>query len=166
VDFQPNPNQSELSRLLVAADASIDPHRLVKLCCERAGRDPLSVSLLVPIDDKSRPRSESTGKAERLLRRAAALLDAAGVRLEDLIIAGDDGLEVAQLVRLGDFDALLVCAPHPEECSVVLPFAVRLAGVHGLAVLGSGRQAAGNASWLRRVLDPLVHWPRSGEQAS
>jgi hypothetical protein len=56
--MQPNPNRAELSRLLVAADAGIDPHRLVRLCCERSAREPLSVSLLIPVDDESRAARE------------------------------------------------------------------------------------------------------------
>jgi hypothetical protein len=41
--------QDAPSRLLVAADTSIDPHRLVKACSEHAnGRAP-SVSLLGPL---------------------------------------------------------------------------------------------------------------------
>ena len=48
MDFQHNPSRAELSRLLVTAEASVDPHRLVWLCCELSEDDLLSVSLLVP----------------------------------------------------------------------------------------------------------------------
>jgi hypothetical protein len=147
---------------LVAADASIDPHRLVRLCCERAASDPLSVSLLVPADDESETWSDGSTGAMRRLRRAAALLDAAGVRLEDVIVADEDGQEVQQLVRFGGFDALLVCAPREKVPSPALSLAVRSARLHGLTILASGHQAAGHASWLRRLLDPLVPWPRPG----
>ena len=161
MDYHENPSRTELSRLLVAADASIDPHRLVRLCCERAASDPLSVSLLVPADDQSGAWSRSAA-SEHLLRLAAALLDAAGFRLEDVIVADEDGQAVQQLVRFGGFDALLVCAPRGKVPSPTLSLAVRLARLHGLTVLPSGHQGAGHASWLRRVLDPLVPWPRPG----
>jgi hypothetical protein len=66
VDFQKHPSRTELSRPLVAADAGIDPHRLVTLCCEHAGANPLSVSLVISVEDESRPWSESTAAAERV----------------------------------------------------------------------------------------------------
>lgn len=161
VDFLPDPSPVELSRLLVVADASIDPHRLMRLCCERAASDPLSVSLL-SADDESGAWFESAARTKRLLRRAAALLDAAGLRLEDATVADEDGQEVQQLVRFGGFDALLVCAPREKRPAPALSLAVRLARLHGLTVIASGHQAAGHVSWLRRVLDPLVPWPRPG----
>jgi hypothetical protein len=161
VDYDQNRASASPSRLLVAADESIDPHRLVRLCCERAETDLLSVSLLVPTDDKPVAWFESAAP-ERLLRRVAALLDAAGVRLEDVIAADEHGHEVDQLVRFGGFDALLVCASREKAPSSALSLAVRLARLHGLTVLDSGHQAAPHASWLRRLLDPLVHWPHPG----
>jgi hypothetical protein len=86
VDSQPNPRPAELFRPLVAAEAGIDPHRLVKLCCEHAGDEPLSVSLLIPVEDESEPWFESTARAERLLHDAGVLLGAAGVHLEEVVI--------------------------------------------------------------------------------
>jgi hypothetical protein len=59
VDYDQNPTQAEPSRLLVAADEGIDPHRLVRLCCERAAPDLLGVSLLVPNDDEPAAWAES-----------------------------------------------------------------------------------------------------------
>jgi nucleotide-binding universal stress UspA family protein len=109
VEFHQDAHQAELSRLLVVADASVDPHRLVKFCCERAGNDGLGVSLLVPIDE-ARPSLENTAMAERLLRKAAGLLDAAGIRLEDVTLSAEDFDAVDELVRSGGFDALFVCA--------------------------------------------------------
>jgi len=165
VDFQQDPSQAELSRVLIAADASVDPHRLVKLCCERPGSDAPSVSLLVAADDPQ-PWPDGIAATEHLLRKAAALLHAAGIRLEDVVIADEDGREVDQLVRYGDFDALLVCAAPAQVSSPVLSLAVRLARAHGLPVLGGDHQARGHASWLRRVLDPLVHWAHPGEPSA
>jgi hypothetical protein len=161
VDYDQNPTQAEPSRLLVAADESIDPHRLVRLCCERASPDLLGVSLLVPDDDEPAAWAESAAPGG-LVRRAAALLDAAGVRLEDVIVADEDGHEVDHLVRFGGFDALLVCASHGKAPPPALSLAVRLARLHGLTVLDSGHHAAPHAGWLKRLLDPLVHWPRPG----
>jgi hypothetical protein len=51
---------AELSRLLIAADPSVDPHRLVGLCCELAAGDALTVSLLAPAGDESAARSEGS----------------------------------------------------------------------------------------------------------
>jgi hypothetical protein len=166
VDFPDNPSRAELSRLLVAADPEVDPHRLVGLCCERTTGDAVSVSLLVPADDESGARADRSAQAARLLGRAVALLDAAGVRLEDVVVADEDGHDVDQLLCFGGFDALLVCAPHGTEPSPGLALAVRSARVHGLTVLGSADQRAGNASWLRRLLDPLGRRPRPGERAA
>jgi nucleotide-binding universal stress UspA family protein len=156
VEFQQDSHQAELSRLLVAADASVDPHRLVKSCCERAGNDGLGVSLLVPIDNVARPSSEGTAMAERLLRKAAELLDAAGIRLEDVTLSDEDTEALDQLVRSGGFDALFVCATHEEASSPVLEQAARLARVHGLTVIASTPHA-GLGSWVRRLVDPLLH---------
>jgi hypothetical protein len=155
VEYQQDSHQAGLSRLLVAADASIDPHRLVKFCCERAGNDGLGVSLLVPIDDDARPSSEGTAMAER----AGGLLDAAGIRLEDVTLSDEDTDALDQLVQSGGFDALFVCATHEEASSPVLPLAARLARLHGLAVIVSGPHAR-HGSWLRRLVDPLLHWSR------
>jgi hypothetical protein len=77
---------AELSRLLIAADPSADPHRLVGLCCEHAAGDALTVSLLVPAGDDSAAGSEGSARGVRLLGHAAKLLDAAGIRLEDVIV--------------------------------------------------------------------------------
>lgn len=157
MDFQEHPSRTELSRSLVAADAGIDPHRLVTLCCEHAGDDPLSVSLVIPVEDKSRPWSESTAAAERLLHKADVLLGAAGVRLEEVVITDGAGQELGDLVRSGGFDALLICAGD-EPTSAVLPLAARVARAHGLAVLESP-DPPGRTGWLRRVVGSLTHWP-------
>jgi hypothetical protein len=139
-------------RLLVAADTAIDPHRLVALFSEHAGGGAPSVSLLVPVDLESRRSSESAARAEGLLRPATALLDAAGFRLEDIALAGDDADLVELLMCTGGFDALLVCAANSQQSSPVLPLAVRMARIYGLAVHDDGRHGAGPASWLRRVI--------------
>jgi hypothetical protein len=166
VDFPDNPSRAELSRLLVAADPEVDPHRLVGLCCESAAGDALSVSLLVPAEDESEAWSAGSARAVRLVGHAATLLDAAGVRLEDVIVPGDDGREVDQLVRFGGFDALLVCAPRQRGPSRALSLAIRSARAHRLTVLGTAHHAVGPASWLRRVFDPLGHRPRPGEPSA
>lgn len=161
MDYHQNPSRTEPSRLLVATDDSTDPHMLVRLCCERAASDPVSVALLAPADDESGAWS-GIGAPDHPLRRAAALLDAAGFRLEDVIVADDDGQEVEQLVHFGGFDALLVSASRGKTPSAALSLAVRSARLHGLTILGSGHQPVSQGSWLRRVLDPLVSWPRPG----
>jgi hypothetical protein len=139
-------------RLLVAADTAIDPHRLVNICSDHAGWGAPSVSLLVPVELASRRSSESAARAEGMLRPATSLLDAAGFRLEDIALAGDDADFVELLVCSGGFDALLVCAAHSRQSSPVLPLAVRTAQINGVAVHGDGRHDAGPASWLRRVI--------------
>ncbi len=158
MDFQAHPSRTELSRPLVAADAHIDPHRLVTLCCEHAGDDPLSVSLVIPVEDESRPWSESTGAAERLLHKADVLLGAAGVHLEEVVITDGVGGELGELVRSGGFDALLICAGDESTSSAVLPLAARLSRAHGLVVL-EGPDPPGHTGWLRRVVRSLTHWP-------
>jgi nucleotide-binding universal stress UspA family protein len=160
VEFQEHPGRTELSRPLVAADAGIDPHRLVTLCCEHAGDGPLSVSLVIPVEDESRPWSESTAAAERLLDNANVLLGAAGVHLEEVVITDGAGQELGELVRSGGFDALLICAGNEStsSSSAVLPLAVRLARAHGLAVLESP-DPPGHTGWLRRLVGSLTHWP-------
>jgi hypothetical protein len=142
-------------RLLVAADTSIDPHRLVKVCSEHANRRAPSVSLLVPVDLESRPPSMSAARAEGLLHAGTALLEAAGIRLEDIVLADDDADFVGQLMRSGGFDALLVCPAHRKASSPVLPLAARLARLHGLTVDDDGRPD-GRMSWLRRVVSALT----------
>jgi hypothetical protein len=97
VDCPDNPSRAELSRLRVAADPEVDSHRLVGLCCERAASDSFSVSLLVPVDDESGAWADGSAQAVRLVGHAATLLDAAGVRLEDVIVREDDGREVDPL---------------------------------------------------------------------
>ena len=130
----------------------------MKFCCERSGEDGLGVSLLVPIDDGN-PSSEDTAMAERLLRKAAGLFDAAGIRLEDVTLSDEDTDALDRLVRSGGFDALFVCATHEGASSPVLPLAARLARLHGLTVIASA-PIAGHGSWLRRLVDPLLHWSR------
>jgi hypothetical protein len=158
VDFQGHPSRTELSHPLVAADAGIDPHRLVTLCCEHAGDEPLSVSLVIPVDDESRPWSESAASAERLLHNIDVLLGAAGVHLEEVVVTDGVGQELGELVRSGGFDALLICAGDGATSSAVLPLAARLARAHGLAVLEDAAQP-GHAGWLRRVVGSFTHWP-------
>jgi hypothetical protein len=156
---------AELSRLLIAADPSVDPHRLVGLCCELAAGDTLTVSLLVPPGDESAAGSEGSARAVRLLGHAATLLDAAGIRLEDVMVCEEDGREVDELVRLGGFDSLLVCAPRERAPSPGLSLAVQSAREFGLPVFGSARQTRAHPSWLSRVFHPLRHRPRPGEPA-
>jgi hypothetical protein len=160
MEFQQDSHQAELSRLLVAADATVDPHRLVKFCCDRAGSDGLGVSLLVPIDDHALPPSEATAAAARLLRKAAGLFDAAGIRLEDVTLSDEDTAALDRLVRSGGFDALFVCTTHEDGSSPVLPLAARIARSHGVTVIASAPQR-GHGSWLRRLVDPLLHWSRA-----
>jgi len=113
------------------------------------------VSLLVPVDLTKRPPSMSAARAEGLLPPATALLDAAGFRLEDIVLADDDANFVGQLMRSGGFDALLVCPAHKRASSPVLRLAARLARLHALAVDDDGRPG-GRTSWLRRVVSPLT----------
>ena len=63
MDLHDKPSQAELSRLLVAADAGVDPHRLIRRCCELTGGDHLNVSLIVPSDEGSGGRPDASGRA-------------------------------------------------------------------------------------------------------
>jgi hypothetical protein len=155
---QRHDNQADLSRILVAADASVDPHRLVTLCCQRPDSETLSVSLLVPLAAELGAPIQSGARRAGLLRRASALLDAAGVRLEDFVLSDGDADEVDELIGSGEFDAVLICAANVERSSPVLPLVAQMARLHGLAVVESGRNLRGHKGWLRRVVNPLMGW--------
>jgi hypothetical protein len=157
VDFEQEPSQAELSRLLIAADTGVDPHRLVRLCCEHSAGGAISVSLLIPaVEDEPEPGAASGGGADALTR-SIALLHAAGIRVAHVVAVGGDGRGVGRLVRSGDFDALLVCEGSTGDASPVLPLAARLAHFHGLTVLRSERPPA-RPSWLRRAMDSVLRW--------
>jgi hypothetical protein len=158
VAAQPHDSQAGLSRILVAADAGVDPHRLVTLCCQRPDSEMLSVSLLVPLADDSKAPIQVGARRATLLRRASALLDAAGVRLEDFVLAVGDADEVDDLLGSGEFDAVLICAANEERSSPVLALVARLARLRGLAIVESGRNLRGHRGWLRRVVNPLLGW--------
>ena len=82
MEFEQTSRPTALHRPLVAADPHIDPHRLVAVCCQHSGDEPLGVCLLIPVEDEARPWSESTAQAERLLHDADVLLGAGGISLE------------------------------------------------------------------------------------
>jgi hypothetical protein len=165
VEFEQTPRAAPLHRPLVAADPDIDPHRLVAVCCQHAGDEPLSVSLLIPVEDDARPWSESAARAERLLRDVDVLLGAAGIDLEEVVITDETGPELGELVRFGGFDALFVCARHDTESHGVLRLAARLAREQGLEVIASGRPLD-HPGWLRRAIGPLFHWAHPRERAA
>jgi hypothetical protein len=99
VEFEQTPRPAALHRPLVAADPDVDPHRLVGVCCQYAGDEPLSVSLLIPVEDEARPWSESTARAERLLRDVDVLLGAAGIHVEEVVITDEASGELEELAR-------------------------------------------------------------------
>jgi hypothetical protein len=158
VDHQRHDSQPALTRILVAADAAVDPHRLVTLCCERPDSEFVSVSLLVPLAAGSTACSRGGSVRAALLRKASALLDAAGVRLEDFVLADEDAGALDDLVGSGEFDAVVICATSKDVSSPVLPLVAQLGRLHGLAVVESGRKLRGHKGWLRRVVDPLMRW--------
>ena len=165
MEFEQTPRAVPLHRPLVAADRDIDPHRLVAVCCQHAGDEPLSVSLLIPVDDDARPWSESAARAERLLREVDVLLGAAGIDLEEVVITDEADPELGELVRFGGFDVLFVCARHDTESHGVLRLAARLAREQGLEVIASGRPLD-HPGWLRRAIGPLFHWANPRERAA
>lgn len=147
-----------VSRVLVAADPGVDPHRLVTLCCRQPDSELLSVSLLVPLD--AGPEASSHGCIVRtgLLRTASRLLDAAGVRLEDFVLVDENVDALEELVGSGEFEAILVCAGNGGSSSPVLPLLAQLGRLYGVAVVDGGSNLRGHKSWLRRVVDPLLRW--------
>ena len=155
---RPHDDQPTVRRILVAADAGVDPHRLVTQCCQLPESEMLSVSLLVPLAAGSKAPIQDGARRAGLLRRASALLDAAGVRLEDFVLAVGDADELDDLVGAGEFNAVLICAANEERSSPVLPLVAQLARLHGLAVVESGRNLRGHRGWLRRVVNPLMGW--------
>jgi hypothetical protein len=164
VDFEKTPRRA-LHRPLVAADPHIDPHRLVSICCQHAGDEPLGVCLLIPVEDEARPWSESTAQAERLLHDADVLLSAAGIHLEEIVITDGAGWELAELVRLGGFDALLVCVRDDAEPIGVLRLAAGLARAQGVEVIETGRPLV-HPGWFRRMVGPLLHRSHPRERAA
>lgn len=158
MDHQQHESQPDFSRVLVAADPGVDPHRLVTLCCRRPDSELLSVSLLVPLAAGPEARSHGGVVRAGLLRRASALLEAAGVRLEDFVLADENAGALDELVGSGEFDAVLVCAADEDVSSPVLPLVAQLGRLHGMAVVESGRNLRGPKSWLRRVVHPLMRW--------
>jgi hypothetical protein len=128
--------------------------------CPASGRDSelVSLSLLVPLDAGSEARPRSGLVRAGLLRKASVLLDAAGVRLEDFVLADEDASALEDLVGSGEFDAVLICAADHGLSSPVLPLVAQLGRLHGLAVVESGRNLRGQKSWLRRVVQPLMRW--------
>jgi hypothetical protein len=158
VDHQRHDSQPAHTRTLVAADAGVDPHRLVTLCCQRPDSEFASVSLLVPLAAGSEARPRGGLVRAALLRRASTLLDAAGVRLEDFVLADEDADALEELVESGEFDAVLICAADQGVSSPVLPLVARLGRLHGLAVVESRRSLRGQKGWLWRVVQPLMRW--------
>jgi hypothetical protein len=165
VDFEQTPRPAALRRPLVAADPDIDPHRLVGVCCQHAGAEPLSVSLLIAVEDEARPWSESTARAERLLHHVDVLLGAAGISLEDVVITDGPDRKLEERMRFGGFDALFVCARGDTEPVGVLPLLARLARAQGVEVVETGRPLD-HPGWLRRVVGPLFHWSNPRERAA
>lgn len=165
MDFEQTPRPAALHRPLVAVDPHIDPHRLVGVCCRHAGAEPLSVWLLIAVEDEARPWSESTARAERLLHTVDVLLGAAGIALEGVVITDGPDRELEELMRFGGFDALLVCARGEAEPVGVLTHLARLARAHGVEVIESGRPLD-HPGWLRRVVGPLFHWSHPRERAA
>jgi hypothetical protein len=136
----------------------VDPHRLVTICCERPDSELLNISLLVPLAAGPEARSHGGVVRAGLLRNASALLDAAGVRLEDFVLADDNTEALDELVGSGEFEAILVCAGSEGFSSPVLPLLAQLGRLHGVAVVESGSNPRGHKGWLRRVVDPLMRW--------
>jgi hypothetical protein len=124
----------------------------------------LSVSLLVPLAAGSEVRSHGGVVRAALLRKASALLDAAGVRLEDFVLADDDAGALDDLVGSGEFDAVLICNADEDVSSPVLRLVAQLGRMHGLAVLESGRDPR-RRGWFRRVVHPLMRWPGPSNEA-
>lgn len=158
MDHHRHDSQPALTRLLVAADVGVDPHRLVTLCCQRPDSELVSVSLLVPLAAESDARSRGGLVRAGLLRKASRLLDAAGVRLEDFVLADEDADALDDLVGSGEFDAVVICAANEDVPSPVLPLVAQLGRLHGLAVVESGRNRPGHTGWLRRLVNPLMGW--------
>ena len=152
MEFEQTPRPAALHRPLVAAHPN-------------AGDEPLSVSLLIPVEDEARPGSESTARAERLLNDVDVLLGAAGIHLDEVVLTDGADRELEELVRCGGFDALLVCARNDTETLGVLRLAARFAQEQGLDVIETGRPLD-HPGWLRRVVGPLFHWPHPRERAA
>jgi hypothetical protein len=158
MEHERHDSRPTLTRLLVAADAGVDPHRLVTVCCERPDSELVSVSLLVPLAAESDARSRGGEVRAGVLRKAARLLDAAGVRLEDFILADEDAGALDDLVRSGEFDAVIICAASKDMSSPVLSLVAQRGRLHGLAVVESGSNLGGRKGWLRRMVHPLTGW--------
>lgn len=157
MDHQRHDSQPALTRLLVAADVGVDPHRIVMLCCQQPNSESVSVSLLVPLAAESDARSGDGLTRAALLQKASRLLDAAGVRLEDFVLADDDADSLDDLLGSGEFDGVVICAATEDAASPVVPLVAQLGRLHGLAVVESDR-SPGQKSWFRRLVNPLMGW--------
>jgi hypothetical protein len=152
VDHRRRDGEPTVRRILVAADAGVDPHRLVTQCCRLPESEMLSVSLLVPlVADSKTPIQDGAWRAG-LLRRASTLADAAGIRLEDFVLADDDPRALDDLVGSGEFDAVVICAANEDASSPVLTLLAQAARRHELAVVESGRKLRSHKGWLSRVV--------------
>ena len=94
MDFEQTPRPAALRRPLVAADPDIDPRRLIGVCCQHAGAEPLSVSLLIAVEDEARP-----------------LLGAAGISVEEVVITDGGDRETGRPV---DYPRLLRRGVGPQ----------------------------------------------------
>jgi hypothetical protein len=116
------------------------------------------VSLLVPLAAESDARSRGGLVRAGMLRKASRVLDAAGVRLEDFVLADEDAGALDDLIGSGEFDAVVICAANEDVSSPVLSLVAQLARLHGLALMESGRNRPGHKGWLRRLVNPLMGW--------
>jgi hypothetical protein len=76
--------------------------------------------------------------SEALASGTAMLLHGAGLRVEEIVIAAARDRDVDPVIRLGEFDAFLVCTPPGEQPAPLPAIAVRLARRDGLPVLDGG----------------------------
>src|SRR3954471_16132787 len=115
------------SRVLLAADWSIDAHAVVAAAAERAGRDGPAFGVVVPawlhgLDWAGDPHA-SEPCAERQLAELTALLSAAGLRV-DLAVVGDAGpaTAIADALDAWPADEVLLLTRRPHFSS--MPFDV------------------------------------------
>ena len=155
MDFEEHPSRTALSRSLLAADAGIDPHRLVTLCCEHARRRSAQRLACDPGRRQVAPVVREHRRRRAPVARSGRAPGRGGIRLEEVVISDGAGQELGDLVRSGGFDALLICAEGEPASLAVLPLAVPLARAHGLAVLESP-DPPGHRGWLRRVVGSLI----------
>src|SRR4051812_24051272 len=150
------------ARILVVANHTADSDELVEELRERAAREPMGVTLVVPAVPRglawAADMYSGAAEAEKRLRSAQERLREAGVDLDDARVGSPDPLAaVCDAIHFGHYDEIVV-STLPRHVSRWLKCALprRIARVPGVPVshVVSGRQAPSRFRRRTRVAAP------------